>query len=521
MIDRKHGRPASLTLRMRTLTPLTAAGALLCALAAAGPAHASKTQLSIFQDDRLLVLSGDATRERTLDDLQALGVDTVHSVAFWHKIAPAPESRRRPSNFDGSDPAAYPPELWDKYDGLVRGATVRGMDLVLSPSAPIPSWASGCPSRRIAQRRTCRPNPTQFKRFVTALGTRYSGEYADENQGRGTLPRVTRWSIWNEPNQGGWLTPQYIKRDGAVVPVSPVLYRGLVRAAIRGLRESGHGSDDILLGETAPIGRRTGTLSTRPTPPGEFLRDVLCLDARGRKLTGRAARDLDCGGFARIPVTGVSHHPYTRGGSRPPTTKGTANEITMSSASRLKAILTAAGKQRRLRAGLPIWYTEYGFQTNPPDDLFGVSLDEQASHINQSDFIAYKDRRVSSVAQYELRDEANLASFQTGLRFNDGRAKPAFDAYRLPIWVARSTAGRLRIWGQVRPAQDDAVEDVEIQNDPDGGEDFQTVETVQTTSRKGFLDVRVPTRPGTWRLRWAPKDGGPAVVSRTARVGRG
>lgn len=503
----------------RLLPTLAAACAVLAAIPAT--AAAGRQQLSVFQDDRLLVLSGDGTRERTLDDLVTLGVDTVHSVAFWHKVAPAAMERRRPSGFDGSDPAAYPPELWDKYDGLVRGAVVRGMDLVLSPSAPIPSWASGCPTRNINQRRTCRPNPTQFKRFVTALGTRYSGEYADENQGRGTLPRVTRWSIWNEPNQGGWLTPQYIKQKGETVPVSPVLYRGLVRAALKGLKASGHGSDDVLLGETAPIGRRTGNLSTRPTPPGEFLRDVLCLDSGGRKLTGTRGRTLDCSGFTRIPVTGVSHHPYTRGGSHPPTAKGNANEITMASASRLKAILRAAGKHRRLRPSLPIWYTEYGFQTNPPDELFGVSLEQQATWLNQSDYIAYKDRQVRSVAQYELRDESNLASFQTGLRFNDGRLKPAFGAYRLPIWVARSSGDTLRIWGQVRPAEDDALEDVEIQNDPDGGDAFTTVQTVQTTDPKGFVDVRVDRRPGTWRLRWTPKDGGAAVTSRTARVGKG
>jgi len=500
-----------------------AAAFFVCALTAIAPspAHAAKQQLSVFQDDRMLVLSGDSTRERTLDDLVTLGVDTVHSVAFWHKVAPDPLERKRPSGFDGSDPAAYPPELWDKYDGLVRGATVRGMDLILSPSAPIPSWASGCPTSKIALRRTCRPNPTQFKRFVAALGTRYSGEYADENQGRGTLPRVTRWSIWNEPNQGGWLTPQYVRTNGRITSVSPMLYRGLVRAAIKGLKESGHASDELLLGETAPIGRRTGSLSTRPTPPGEFLRDVLCIDSKGRKLTGPVARAMDCGDFKRIAVTGVSHHPYTRGGSRPPTTAGNANEITMSSASRLKAIIRAGAKYKRIPSGLPVWYTEYGFQTNPPDELFGVSLDQQATYINQSDYIAYKDRTVRSVAQYELRDESNLASFQTGLRFNDGRLKPAFAAYRLPIWVARSSGGRVRIWGQIRPAENDALEDVEIQNDPDGGEAFSTVETVQTTDPKGFIDVRIDARPGTWRLRWAPRDGGGTVVSRTARVGKG
>ena len=47
----------------------------------------------------------------------------------------------------------------------------------------------------------------------------------------------------------------------------------------------------------------------------------------------------------------------------------------------------------------------------------GVPLDKQAEYINESDWIAYKDSRVRSVAQYKLVDEPDVASFQTGLRF--------------------------------------------------------------------------------------------------------
>ncbi|MCW3040600.1 MAG: hypothetical protein JWM31_2505, partial [Solirubrobacterales bacterium] len=484
-----------------------------CTLAPAG-AHAARTQDSIFEDDAQLVLANDAARERTLDDLAELGTDTVHSIVFWNRVAPDPTSKTRPSGFDGSDPAAYPAGFWDRYDGLVRGATARGLDLILSPASPMPLWASGCPKAGAALRRTCRPNLTQYKRFVQALGRRYSGEYADENQGGVVLPRVSRWSVWNEPNQGGWLQPQYARVGGKAVPQSPVIYRGLVRAALKGLAASGHATDDVLLGETAPLGRRTGSLSTRPIAPGDFLRAVLCLDARGRAVTGGSAKALDCGGFRRLAVTGVAHHPYTRGGSQPPTAAGGATEITISSASRLKRILAAAGSHGRTRSHLPIYYTEFGFQTNPPDQLFGVPLAKQAAYLNQSDFIAYKDRAVRSVAQYELRDEKNLGGFQTGLRFLDGTAKPAFGAYRMPIWVSRS-GSRLRVWGQIRPAKDDAQESVDVQNDPAGGDAFETVTTVAVANRKGFVDVKVPKAGGSWRLRWSPADGGPTITSRT------
>jgi hypothetical protein len=484
----------------------------LAALLVVAPANASRVQRSIFEDDQTLVLSSATIRERTLDDLKTLGVDTVHSVVFWNKVTPDPLSTHRPAGFDGSNPAAYPAALWNRYDGLVRGAQARGMDVLLSPSSPMPAWASTCKAS-LKVRNVCRPNPTQFKRFVQALGTRYSGSYADENEGKGVLPRVSRWSIWNEPNQGGWLQPQATK-GGAV---APMLYRQLVRAAILGLRASGHGSDEILFGETAPIGRSSGPASSRPTPPGTFLRDVLCIDSRGRALRSRS---LDCGGgFARLPVTGVAHHPYTRGGSQPPTSKGSSTEITISSVSRLKTILRQAGAKRRIPRNLPIQYTEFGFQTNPPDGLFGVSLAKQSAWINESDFIAWHDPRVRAVAQYEMRDEASLSAFQSGLRFNDGRLKPSWAAYRLPLWVARR-GSKLLVWGQLRPAADGAVEQVDIQNAPTANGTFTSVRTVTVRSRKGFFNVKLPKRAGVWRVAWTPSTGGGAILSRVARPGR-
>ena len=62
---------------------------------------------------------------------------------------------------------------------------------------------------------------------MQAVGRRYDGTYRDENGSRGALPRVRFWSLWNEPNQAGWLSPQWERRGGAIVPASPALYRKL------------------------------------------------------------------------------------------------------------------------------------------------------------------------------------------------------------------------------------------------------------------------------------------------------
>jgi hypothetical protein len=466
-------------------------------LAAAAPAAASHDQESIFEDEHQLLESGPGVASAALDDIDALGADSVRSLVLWSRVAPG----RRPSN--ATDPRAYPPAAWDPYDDLVRGTRARGLGLILSPSTPIPLWASRCKHRTA----TCKPEPKAYRAFVTALGRRYSGSYADENQGGGVLPRVTRWSLLNEPNQPGWLTPQYERHRGRLVATAAVVYRALARAGIAGLRASGHGRDQVLLGETGPIGRFTGPLARRPISPVEFLRKLFCLTPGGRRSKARG-----CRGFKRLAVSGFAHHPYQRGGSRPPAEPPeAAGEITISAPGRLRRVLDAAARARRIPRRLPVYYTEFGFQTNPPDRIFGVRAALQPAYLNQSDWMAYRDRRVRGVGQYKLVDDAPLPSFQSGLRFGDGRPKPGYAAYRLPIWVSGRGA-RLRVYGQVRPAANGTPQTVRIQLRPPKGGAFATVRTVTVRSRRGQFLVRVPRRPGVWRLVWG------SLVSREARV---
>jgi hypothetical protein len=286
----------------------------------------------------------------------------------------------------------------------------------------------------------------------------------------------------------------------------------MVLAGTAALRATGHGGDELLLGETGPIGRVTGPLATRPVPPRPFLRTLLCLD--GRK--GPAAAIRGCATPRRLRVTGYAHHPYTRGGSQPPRTKGKqATEITIASIRRLEKLLDAAAKKRRLPEDLPIHYTEYGFQTDPPDGLFGVPLARQAEFINESDWMAFRNPRVRTVAQYKLADDRSVSGFQSGLRFWDFGAKPSYDAYRLGIWVRRRGETRLRFWGQVRPPAAGDVSRVEIQNAPFGSSDFRTVATVDVVSRNGTFVRTLPRREGRFRLRWG------SVLSREASIAGG
>jgi hypothetical protein len=162
---------------------------------------------------------------------------------------------------------------------------------------------------------------------------------------------------------------------------------------------------------------------------------------------------------------------------------------------------------RRIPKLLPIHYTEHGFQTNPPDLLFGVSPARQAEYINQSDWIAYRNRRIRTVAQYKLVDDTVVSSFQSGLRYFDGVPKPAFDAYRLPLWIKRKGAARLRVYGQVRPLAAGATTRVELQNAALGAGPFRTVATLTVRSANNTFLRTIPRREGRWRLRWVQPDG--------------
>jgi hypothetical protein len=476
-------------------TSLRRAGRALVVVAAgvlvgAAPAHASSTQLSVIEDEHQMLELGPAVQAQALDDAVALGADVVRANVIWARYAPSPNSKKKPKGFDAKNPASYP--ALAPVDQFVTNAHARGLQVLLTVTGPIPAWASKC-GGSVKSRHTCKPDPALFGQFVRAVGKRY--------------PTVKMWSIWNEPNLRPWLTPQYTGStlEGAVI------YRNLARSAIAGLRGTGHRADQILLGETAPIGNAPGpSANANPEP---FLRAVFCLKANGKRLTGSAAGKLKCSGFKKLSVTGFAHHPYTRGGSRPPTSKPNRGEITAGVASRLTKLLDQAGKAGRVPKKLPVYYTENGWQTNPPDQIFGVLPDYQAAYMNQSDEMAYRNSRIKTVAQYKLIDDADPGSFQSGVRSIDGTAKPSYAAYQLPIWVTKKGA-KVHIYGQVRPAADSAALSVDVQHASSAGSGFTTVQTVPVSSLKGQFTVDLPDPGGgVWRLRWNN------LTSRQAGVG--
>jgi hypothetical protein len=271
------------------------------------------------------------------------------------------------------------------------------------------------------------------------------------------------------------------------VPASARIYRGLLYAAMDALADTGHGSDQILVGETAPVGRTGGELAKRSRAPLAFYRELLCINSRGSAIS---TSSLGCKGSFRALPGAVAHHPYARAAIGPPTSKAGRDELPLSAIRNLYRVLDWGAKRKRIGSKAPVYFTEYGIETRPPNK-FGVSLSEHARYINQADWMSYRDGRVRSVAQYELIDPADTNTFNTGLRLNDGRAKPALAAYRLPIWVSRG-----RVWGQVRAASGGSAV---IQWRSSSKKAFKNYKTVKL-SASGYFDQKVSRSGGQWRL---------------------
>ena len=106
----------------------------------------------------------------------------------------------------------------------------------------------------------------------------------------------------------------------------------------------------------------------------------------------------------------------------------------------LGGFLDKAAAAGRIPRNLPIYNTEFGLQSNPPDRLVSTTPVRQAALINEKEEYSYRYGRLKSYSQYLLFDDpprkgplsVKWSGFQTGLRFTSGTKKPAYTAYKLP-----------------------------------------------------------------------------------------
>ncbi|MHB8658991.1 MAG: hypothetical protein ACYC91_13735 [Solirubrobacteraceae bacterium] len=527
---------------LTTTLLLLAASAVLTA-----PAGASTFQEAIFQDDAQL----HANLPGTLATMRSLGISRVRVALRWSTIAPQPRSFRAPRGFRGVDPDAYPRLSWDFYDQVLRQASADGISVDFMLTGPAPLWATGRGMPRTGPGGgpfgQWKPSAGDFRQFAQAAGSRYSGRYRPRGASA-PLPRVGFWSIWNEPNYGIDLAPQTI--DGDTVEVGAAEYRGLLDAAWNGLHASGHGRDTILIGETAPRGLDHPIGNFSGVKPLRFLRAMYCVDSRYRPLTGSAAALRGCptsssGSWrfrgrhpALFEASGYADHPYEQGvaPNKPTYACGRTTCTNRSGRSdpdyadlpmigRLEGVLDRLQRIYGSSTRFPIYSTEYGYWTNPPDRVAVINQQTAAFYLNWAEYISWRQPRLRSYSQYLLVDPPR-GNFASGLELPSGRHKVTYSAYELPLFLPVTSGRRgerLEVWGDLRPSHfahvdTGRLQQVALQYRHGFRGAFQTVARTTIGNSRGYFDVHQAfPASGAVRLAWTSQTG-QIVLSRTQTI---
>jgi hypothetical protein len=372
---------------------IAATAAALLAVPAASPSRF--IQHGIFDDTQLNYGNPDVV----FPMLKQLRTQVVRVNLVWG--GPNGVAKRRPVNPMNPNDPAYE---WSVYDRTVTRATENGMKVVFSILGT-PPWANSAKGLNVAPR-----NILDLERFATAAARRYNGTWKGPD-GR-TLPAVRQWIAWNEPNNPAFLRPQYRKVGATFVIQSAIDYAKICNAIVKGVRKTTIGASKVACGVTGPRGNNNPNSSRPAVSPVAFLRALKKAGAKG--------------------FDAYAHHPYygapreTPSTPPPPGIHGNApTAVTLGNINVLVKELT------RLYGNKRIWITEYGYQTNPPDRIFGVSFANQARYLTEAYGIARRHPRIDMFLWFLLRDERRGGEgWQSGLLTASGGKKPSFAAFQ-------------------------------------------------------------------------------------------
>ncbi len=321
---------------------------------------------------------------------------------------------------------------WAGYDPLIKGLQARGIEPVLT-LVSTPSWANGGRGTNWAP-----VSGGSFADFAAAAARHY--------------PFVMRWLIWNEPNQRRWLRPTepsvYVQR--LLNPAYAAIHRVLPHALVGG-------------GVTAPRAA-TGGVS-----PFAWIK-------------GMAA--------AHAQLDAYAHNPYPLSPAETPFSGGCTHCSTLTMAT-LPHLIADVG--RAFGPGKRIWLTEYGYQTNPPDNFLGVSLERQALYVSEAALRVYLAPRVDMLINYLVQDEPDVARWQSGILTATGAEKPSYQAFELPLTVESRSRTSVTLWGQIRPGSGNQPYVLQELY----GDRWLSVGSPGRTSPRGFFTRVVPAAAGT------------------------
>ena len=329
---------------------------------------------------------------------------------------------------------------WRRSDRVLLSLRRHGLTPVVT-LVGTPAWANRGKGPNYAP-----PLPRDFRAFARAVASRY--------------PWVRYWLIWNEPNHPLWLKP-----TRAAIYVQHLLnpgYEGIHSVLPHAL---------VGGGVTAPRGGLGGVA------PVTWLHGM-----------ARAHAKLDA----------YAHNPYPLRPGETPSGHGCRFCPTITMATLPKLLILV----RRYWGLKPVWLTEYGYQTNPPDQFLGVSPRKQATLLSLAAMRAWRLARVTMLIQYLYRDEPELSRFQTGLVYIDDKLKPSLNAFKLPFAEMRRSGFETVVWGQLRdgkPGRQQYQVQVLRRNH------WQAVAGTRLTNDNGVFVRTIRLKKGSLLRVWSPK----------------
>jgi hypothetical protein len=97
-----------------------------------------------------------------------------------------------------------------------------------------------------------------------------------------------------------------------------------------------------------------------------------------------------------------------------------------------------------------LWVTELSWDSSPPDPA-GVPAGKQALWLEQALYVLWQ-QGVDTVLWLQIVDSPPVpsygATYQSGLFYLGGVAKPAAQAFRFPFVTRRLSRGRIQAWGR-------------------------------------------------------------------------
>jgi hypothetical protein len=365
------------------------AAVLVAALAVAAAQSASGSRyMQVGITDEASLLYGPTAK--TVTAYKALHVQVARLDLYWG--GPLGVAKRRPKNAANPADPAYD---WSVYDAVVQRLAAARIKVLFSIYGT-PAWANNAEGLNVAPH-----NPLDLKKFARAAALRYSGSYKANGV---KLPPVRLWLAWNEPNNPVFLRPQFVQVGKRYAIASAKAYAKICNAVYNGVHGIGIASERVGCGATAPRGNNQPTSARPSVSPLAFLAAV----------KGAGLKTFDA----------WDHHPYYSNPSRTPASVSSGGDVELGNIDTLIRQVTKEYGNKR------IWITEYGYETNPPDHLFGVSWAKQAQYLTDAFGIARRNPRIDLMLWFLLRDDPNLNGWQSGLVTVAGKHKPSFSAFR-------------------------------------------------------------------------------------------